>query len=640
MFRSPPRASSHFAPQRPLAWSCAGVFALALAACAATTSGGDGSSAPRPSGTGGSTNSGNNGGDSPNTGGTPASSSGGSPSTATGGSGTSSGGNSGNGGATSDGPVAMPSGGSGGENPPVTPGGAVVNWVQAAGPDGTWRVDVPDAPTHWSVAANQNILWKAPLPSEGQGGIAIWGDTLYLATFPEFAGAKNSSTIMGHAIDKANGKIKWSVKLQGNGKQSPMCYSYSDSTSWTPIVDGKSVCFFDSAGEMGCWDLEGKEIWRRSFPGQPEHFPFNRQHEPIFYNDTLITLSPLGEGDPAGKAGQTEWNYLHGIDKATGKTKWIAEAASTFYNTAVMGKLADGTPAVLHGRGGPHGVAERPVGLSMTSLAPGNEGKTLWTYEGSGTALYTMTWDTKYAYWFTTVPNESHVVLDASTGKVVRTQSLFQKADVRFWEGGKYVLHADVNIRDLTDPTYGGNKMHVMPNWHTNIAAGGYHWFLTSTNNNRSGSAGGHSGPPHCVGRVNVESGKVEYLELPVGVERGVGMPERFIFGKSLKTTAADIKGNDLASDDRSHTDGWEIPAFFPSPIALGNKIYFGTTLGITYVFDANAAVLDEKALLGVGDLGPNGQTWSLAGPSYSAGVLYHHSSKEVVAIKAGAATP
>jgi hypothetical protein len=273
------------------------------------------------------------------------------------------------------------------------------------------------------------------------------------------------------------------------------------------------------------------------------------------------------------------------------------------------------------------------VGLTMTSLAPGNEGKAIWNYEGSGTALYTMTWDEKYAYWFTTVPNESQVVLDSSTGKVVRTQSLYQAADVRMWDGSKHVLQAGVNIRNITDPSYGGTKMHVMPNWHTNIAAGGYHWFLTSTNNNRSGGAGGHSGPPHCVGRVNIETGKVEYLELPVGVERGPGSPEKFLYGKSLKTTAADKAGNDLAADDRSHTDGWEIPAFFPSPLALGNKIYFGTTMGITYVFDANAAVLDQSAVLGIGDLGPSGQTWSLAGPSFAGGVLYHHSSKEIVAI-------
>ena len=53
----------------------------------------------------------------------------------------------------------------------------------------------------------------------------------------------------------------------------------------------------------------------------------------------------------------------------------------------------------------------------------------------------------------------------------------------------------------------------------------------------------------------------------------------------------------------------------------------------MTYVFDASAPVLDQSAVLGIGDLGPNGQTWSLAGPSFAGGVLYHHSSKEVVAI-------
>ena len=47
-----------------------------------------------------------------------------------------------------------------------------------------------------------------------------------------------------------------------------------------------------------------------------------------------------------------------------------------------------------------------------------------------------------------------------------------------------------------------------------------------------------------------------------------------------------------------------------------------------------NAAVLDEKAILGYGDLGPLGRTWSLAGPSFAGGILYHHSSQELVAIR------
>jgi hypothetical protein len=291
----------------------------------------------------------------------------------------------------------------------------------------------------------------------------------------------------------------------------------------------------------------------------------------------------------------------------------------------------------------------------MTSLAPGSEGKSLWQYTsggaamctggsattaqtctgGSGTALYTMTWDSKYAYWFTVSPNEAMIVLDAATGKQVHGWSLFQNADVRQWDPTTkaYVLHAGVNIHNMNDWTYGGAGMHVMPNWHTNIVANGWHWFLTSTNNNRTGGAGAHSGPPHSVGRVNVETGKVEYLELPVGVSRSANAPEQLVYGQSLKTTCTDAKGDDLPADARSYTDGWEIPAFYASPVVIGNKLYFGTTLGITYVIDATAAVLDETAILGYGDLGPLHQTWSLAGPSFADGVLYHHDSKQVVAI-------
>jgi hypothetical protein len=319
----------------------------------------------------------------------------------------------------------------------------------------------------------------------------------------------------------------------------------------------------------------------------------------------------------------------------------------------VFGRFADGTAAILHGRGGPHSVPETPIGLSMTSLAPGMEGKSLWRYTPDAMpggpvdgatfmALYTMTWDEKYAYWFRNAPEESHLVIDAKTGKLVRSQSLIAGVDVRQWDlaSGKYVLHANVNIRSLPDPTYpltSGQVLHVLPNWHSNIVDKGYHYFFTSTNNHRSGHApAGHSGPAHCIGRVNVETGKVEYIEVPVGIDRAPQKADVLVYGKSLTTTTNNAMGQDIAGDSRSHTDGWEIPAFFASPVSLGGHVYMGTTMGITYVVDAGAVVLDEKALLGYGDLGPLGQTWSLAGPSYAGGILYHRSLKEVVALRAG----
>jgi hypothetical protein len=101
----------------------------------------------------------------------------------------------------------------------------------------------------------------------------------------------------------------------------------------------------------------------------------------------------------------------------------------------------------------------------------------------------------------------------------------------------------------------------------------------------------------------------------------------------AVKTKTLDAQGNDVADEERSRTDGWEIPAFWGSPVALGNKIYFTTMLGITYVVDATAKVLDENAVLAINDLGPSGETWSLNTPSYSDGRLYHRSLKELVAI-------
>jgi len=92
------------------------------------------------------------------------------------------------------------------------------------------------------------------------------------------------------------------------------------------------------------------------------------------------------------------------------------------------------------------------------------------------------------------------------------------------------------------------------------------------------------------------------------------------------------FNGIDIVSDKRSQGDGWWW-GYLGSPTAVGGRVYFTTMLGITYALDAKAAVLDEKALLSVNDLGTPGQTWSLNSISFANGGLYHPSMKEVVCI-------
>lgn len=267
-----------------------------------------------------------------------------------------------------------------------------------------------EPPVQWSVARNENIAWRVTLPNAGQSGIAVWGDRLFLTTFA--AGEKGfSSRITGMAVDAKTGKTLWTVALDGVEK-SPMMYAYSDSTTPTPLTDGEHVWFFNASGEMGCWDWQGHEVWRRKFTPWGKPFPFNKQFEPMIVGDLIYNVEPVE------KPG---WNYLRAIDKRTGRVVWTNEDGTTAYNTPRLGKTKNGTVAILHGRGGWHDVPETPVGLSLTDA---KTGRSLWQFiADAGTeqaptwqALYVMHWDAQFAYWFRMNPEESHLVIDAATG--------------------------------------------------------------------------------------------------------------------------------------------------------------------------------------------------------------------------------
>jgi len=528
-------------------------------------------------------------------------------------------------------------------------------WPQAAGPNHNYKASGPAPPDDWSVALDRNILWKTPLPNAGQSGIAVWGDRIFLSTFVPEAGldSKFSADILGHCIDTQTGEILWSRPLSGS-VESPIAYAYSDATTPTPVTDGETVVFTNAGGEMAAFDFQGAELWRRTWTPWGKPFPFNKQHEPILSGDVVLNVEPLA--DPTGKEG---WNYLHAVDLATGETRWVAEDGTTTYTTSLLSQTADGEPAVLTARGGWHDVPERPVGLSLVSLSPGREGKSIWRYVADTDAdgqplaepgslqaptwqsLYILHWNASRAYWFRMNPVESHLVFDAADGKLLAEQSMIDDVDYRQWDpqAEAYLEHLGVNLRDVRDlsPRVAQAEdevIRVQPAWHANIVASGYHYFLASTGHRRNKhEPKGKGGPSHSLGRVHLETGKTEYLELPVTVIREPGQPDQRVWGVEVRTSTENSQGIDVAAEDRSRRDGWQIPAFWGTPTAVNNRVYFTTMLGVTYVIEADAEVLDDSALLAVNDLGPSGQAWSLNTISYAGGRLYHRSLKELVAI-------
>jgi hypothetical protein len=166
--------------------------------------------------------------------------------------------------------------------------------------------------------------------------------------------------------------------------------------------------------------------------------------------------------------------------------------------------------------------------------------------------------------------------------------------------------------------------MKVFPAQHCNIIVGDHHYFLCYSEPKSK------VGPPHCVGRIHLETGKVEYLEVPTAVIRETGSAEQIVWGKTLASSTVNSRGIDVNGDKRSLGDGWWW-GYLGSPTAVSGKIFFTTMLGITYVIDGRAKTLDESALLAVNDLGAPGKTWSLNSLSYAGGRIYHRSIQQVI---------
>ena len=507
------------------------------------------------------------------------------------------------------------------------------NWPQGSGPNGNWTTEGKNPPTSWSASTGENIVWRTSLPESGQGSVIAWGDRLFVTSnVPWKEGATSDANqkrkgpmgtdIIGYCLDAKTGEILWQVTLKGT-RLKLYAGPFSDSTAPSPITDGKHVWFYNVSGMIGCYDFDGKEIWTHSWT--PRGIMANRQFEPLLVGDVILNVEVLDKSTVIDQRSLVDnemvkklksehgnkkyFTFIHAYDKLTGKLKWISEASTSTHSASCLGKTKNGELALLHGRGGGHHPIETPKGLSLTSLAAGNEGKTLWNYELKTGSEYTHQWNPKYATWWV---KDHQVVIDAASGKEVRRQPLNKNVTIRAYDidKGQYVNSESRSIK-----LNGKVTTH-----YSNLIVGDHHYFRTFS--------------PLMVGRVHLETGATEYLQVPVQVDRKSDDEESVHWKKPVATNdTRNTRGIDVGiADKRSKGNGWGHISAAP-PIAVGNILYIPTMIGTVYVIDTSAKKLDENALLSVSDLGPAGETWTLSSFSYANGRLYHRTMKEVLCI-------
>ena len=503
------------------------------------------------------------------------------------------------------------------------------NWHQAAGPNNNWQVD-GDPPTQWSVTRNENILWRTPLPEAGMSNATIWDDRVFVTTHVPIKQIREKDAVtdvLGFCLDASTGKVLWKVTLPGQVFIS-LAGGFTDGTVFAPITDGTHVWFFNRCGAMGCYDFDGNEIWLRKWKPRFKHN--NRQAEPFLVGDAIVYLEVANKAEgskiqkwaapgkksdntnvPSGVDPREVWTYLHGIDKQTGKVLWRENVGTSVHNTPVVGFTHDGTPAIAHCRGGPHGPLEKPAGQSLTSLAPGREGETLWSTDiPKLDPSYASHWNAEHAFGF---QSGHHLVIDARDGRVLQKQPLYENAILWSFdsEQQRWLQKNDVAVK--------AGKGHPNTN-QANLIVGDWHWFLSHN--------------VHYLGRVNVNSGQVEYLELPAQL-----MPspvsrqqDRRLWGKGSPNNRP-RNASGFAVGDKGHTGtGWgHISA--ASPTKVGRYLFLPVVTGTVYVIDTQIESLTPDGIVSINDLGPGGETWTLASLTYANKRLFAHTMKEIVCI-------
>ncbi len=509
------------------------------------------------------------------------------------------------------------------------------NWPQAAGPLGDWSTRTEsEVSGHFNVITGENVLWTVSLEESGQSGIAVWEDRLFLTILKPFDGGVESvrkekprtSSIRALCLDAGSGAKLWEYPIESDGSTGYMG-GFSDLSSPTPITDGDYIWFTNAGGKLVCLDWQGKLVWERRWRLENEilkpkkAFPFNKQFEPFLVGDLLIHVQPYDRQDGEREIG---WHYLYALDKRTGVERWISEDALTQYNTPGYSRDALGKPTALIGRGGYHNVPESPSGYSMIDL---KNGRRIWrtVLDSPGdTALSNACFNQDFAVWISENDNRL-TVLDSLNGEILRTIDLQAKVDLRVYDSvlGRYALRENVDLHELP-------RSNVYPAWYTNFINGEHLYFMCFNDDVKQPLMRRWRDllPLHCFARVNLNTGKVELLEVPVHVNDRGG----YLWKEELKTSGLNARGLDLVSDVRSKRDGWWW-CFNGNPIKVNDTLLFTTMIGNCYTFRTATKRFDEDAFIGLSPLGPRGETWSLNTPTFANGKLYHRTAKELICV-------
>ena len=493
---------------------------------------------------------------------------------------------------------------------------AAQDWHQATGPHGNFQIEQA-APTDWSVVHRRNIDWVLTLPETGQSTPVISSGRVFFTTFKEVTeDSQLGKDIVAWCVDANNGHVLWRRAIPGKYTLR-LSGCFGDSTSPPAVVDGERVVFINASGTIACFNLQGATLWSREVLSVNRTLPF-------LLGDRFVFTRQVYPPDPNGvfphkykDAPVKDWTQLQALDMQTGDVVWTTTCGLNMGNAVVPQKLSDGRQVVVVGRGGGHGPPEKPEGVSLVDLA---DGSTIWSLPLPGfmsTASYRL-YNDKVCLFH----KGDHLIVDGITGKILTQTSIVDNIPTS--------IFAEEKESDQTaDLRVGKNKRMITQT--SNLLVGKYHYFRSYVR--------------PWLGRVNVETGQVQYLELPLQInarpetedqylyfdqsEGAMQLKEQTVTPNSMKNS----RGFTVFGDKRSKGSGWGHIAS-ATPTVAGEHLYVPVMNGTVFVIRWNASSLDARAVVDINDLGSAGESYHRASLSFSEGRIFAHTIRELICIK------
>jgi len=281
------------------------------------------------------------------------------------------------------------------------------NWPQWRGPNGNGTSDSKNLPTTWDAESGKNIVWRTELPAWSGSSPVIWGDYVFVASPsksdghappPQESGAKKAppdgkvaggkgfggkggppgggkrpsrdpggQALLLICLSKKDGSIRWQREMDHGNRT----YNKQNSSSPSPVTDGKHVWIMTGNGVLTAFDFGGQELWRKDLQSEYGKFGLNWGYgsSPLLFDGKLIVevLHGMRTDDPS---------YLVAFDGPTGKALWRQERPTDAPNEAPD---AYSTPTLVTVNGKPQIVVSGGDYVTGHDPATGEE---LWRAGG------------------------------------------------------------------------------------------------------------------------------------------------------------------------------------------------------------------------------------------------------------------